>query len=406
MPKNRLGVGFSPELLKAWVTLRFNPSTICFLTGRGPKRNTSRRLSAEEFKEEKFKGSMEKAARELRTVLFDIVQSTVKSIPKAEKIGVLCSGGIDSTTVLAILSKLGCQPEAYSIGFGTEGDEIEAAAMAAEFVGVTHHVRVLDKILASTAEANSPLDEPYRAACFYYDALKFARESGVRYIFDGLGVDEFFGGYGFRYERAMKLHSDGMSRLDAYVQGAHPNDYVTSRSDLFGKELQHVQVDWNALLPYFDNDLAFLDQMFLADYDAKCRQNFVPLAGFAKSLGINVFYPWLDDRFIDFSSRIPAEWKYEPETGRTKVLFRAAVRDLVPKLTMDKKKQGFGPGLDKVCEELRPLAEDTVLDGYMVSKGYVNGSYYRKVLEKKGPSPIEINKLWDMYTLEVFLDGL
>lgn len=75
--------------------------------------------------------------------------------------------------------------------------------MAAEFLGVPHHVRLLDKILSATADANSSLDEPYRGACFCYDALRFVRESGVRYIFDGLGLDEFFGGYGFRYERVM-----------------------------------------------------------------------------------------------------------------------------------------------------------------------------------------------------------
>jgi hypothetical protein len=42
----------------------------------------------------------------------------------------------------------------------------------------------------------------------------------------------------------------------------------------------------------------------------------------------------------------------------------------------------------------------------MASNEYINRSYYRKVLEKKAPSSIEINKLWDVYTLEVFLDGL
>jgi len=406
MSKDKLGVDFHPELLKAWFTLRFNPSTNCFLTGRGPKSNASRKLSAEEFEVDKFKGSAEKAAGELRTVLFDIVRSTVASIPKGEKIGVLSSGGIDSTTVMAILCKLGYRPEAYSIGFGADNDEVEAARVSAEFLGVTHHARILDRILASTADANRSLDEPYRAACFYYDALRFAKDSGARYVFDGLGVDEFFGGYGFRYEHVMRLQNSGMSRLDAYVQGAHPNDYVNSGSDLFGEKLRHIQIDWNALLPYFDNDLTFLEQMFLADYNAKCRQNFAPLAGFAQSLEINVFYPWLDDRLIDFSLRIPTEWKYEPETGKTKILFRAAVRDLVPKSTMDKKKQGFGPGLSKVYEELKPLAENTIMHGYMVSNGYVNRSHYRKALEKKAPSSIEINKLWDLYTLEVFLDGL
>ena len=400
------GLDFRPECLKALLTLRFNPSANCFIASRDLKSNVSRKLSAEEFRVNEFRGTAEGAAAELQATLFDMVRSAAKSIPKGERMGVLSSGGIDSTAIMAILCRLGYHPEAYSIGFGAENDEIEAARMSAEFLGVTHHARILDRILASTADANRLLDEPYRAACFYYDALRFAKESGAKYVFDGLGIDEFFGGYGFRYEHVMRLQNSGMSRLDAYVQGAHPNDYVNSGSDLFGEKLRRIQIDWNALLPYFDNDLTFLEQMFLADYDAKCRQNFAPLAGFAQSLGISVFYPWLDDRLIDFSLRIPTEWKYEPETGKTKILFRAAVSDLVPKSTMDRKKQGFGPGLGRAYEELKPLAEDTILDGYMASNGYVSGSYYRRVLEKKAPSSIEINKLWDLYTLEVFLDGL
>jgi len=397
-------IHFEPELLKAWLTLRFNPSDTSFFAENGTKSNASRKLSAEEFRVSKFQGSAEEAARQLQTILFEIVRSIVLRVPNGERIGVLSSGGIDSTTIMAILCRLGYRPEAYSIGFGAENDEIEAAHEVAEFLGVTHHARVLNKILASTVDANRLLDEPYRAACYYYDALKFVEASGVRYVFDGLGIDEFFGGYGFRYAQVLKLHKGGMGRLDAYVQGAHPSDYVASGSDLFGEKLRHIEVDWNALLPCFDNGLSFLDQMFLADYNAKCRQNFVPLAGFAQSLGIDVFYPWLDDRLIDFSLRIPAEWKYEPETGSEKALFRAAVRDFVPKSAMDRKKQGFGPFLGKVYEELKPLAENTVLDGYIISNGYVNDSYCRAVLEKKAPSPIEINKLWDIYTLEVFLD--
>jgi hypothetical protein len=43
-------------------------------------------------------------------------------------------------------------------------------------------------------------------------------------------------------------------------------------------------------------------------------------------------------------------------------------------------------------------------DGYVVSYGYVNAEYYRRARDEKAPSSIEINKLWDLYTLEVFLD--
>lgn len=300
------------------------------MIGRGPKSNTSRKLSAEEFGVDKFKGSGEKVAKELQAILFDIMRSTAAKIPKGERIGVLSSGGIDSATVMAILVSLGYRPEAYRIGFRSENDEIDATRLAADSLGINHHALVLNNILASTADANRSLEEPYRAASFYHNALRSAKESGARYIFDGLSIDEFFGGYSFRCEHVMKMHYAGTGRLDACVQGAHPNDNVASRSDQSGETLRNIEINWNALLPYFDNDLRFLDQTFLADYDAKCRQNFVPLAEFEQSLGIEVFYPLLDDRLIDFSLWIPADWKYEPETRKTKALFRAAVLDLGP----------------------------------------------------------------------------
>lgn len=399
-------IPFRLDLLKAWLTLRFNPSSECLVSQRGVKHNESRYLSPEEFMLPRFQGSAGSLAERLRTLLFEIMRSATKNIPQGETIGVLSSGGIDSTALMAILCKLGHRPEAFSIGFGTENDEIEAAGVAASFLGVPHHARVLDRILDSTREANRILDEPYRAACFYYDALRFVRDSGVKYVFDGLGVDEFFGGYDFRYRRVLDLMSTSSTRLGAYLQGAHPNDYVTPESNLFGDRLRHVSTDWDRLFPYFQNRLTLLDQIFLADYNAKCRQNFVPLAGFASSLGINILYPWLDDAFINFSLHIPTEWKYNPQSGETKILFRKAVQDLVPQSTMKKGKQGFGPTSSRVYEELKGLAEDAILDGYMVSNGHVNGDYYSKALDRKDPSWTDTNKLWDLYTLEVFLDEL
>lgn len=398
--------GFDPELLKAWLTLRFNPSERCLLSRRGVKINNSRKLCPWDFKAEKNLVSAREAADGLRTLLFEIVQSIARKIPAGERIGVLSSGGIDSTVLMAILCREGFRPESFTIGFGTENDEIEPAEQAADFLGIDHHARILRSILASTMEANVILDEPYRAACYYYDALKFVKDSGVRYVFDGLGVDEFFGGYDFRYRRVIDLANSGIRRLDAYLAGSHPNDYVDAKSDMFGHRLRQVEIEWDRLLPYFDNDLSILDQIFLADYNGKCRQNFVPLAGFASSLGMSVIYPWLDDRFIDFSMRVTDEWKYDPQSGRTKVLFRKAVHGLVPNSTMEKRKQGFGPSLSGAFEELRSLAQERVMNGLMVSNNYVNKEYYQKVLERRSPSRIEINKLWDLYTLETFLNGI
>lgn len=392
---------FDLPLLKAWSILRYNPSDRCFIGGN-KKNNSSRKLTVEDFKTEKYNIPKDKLADRLREESIDIVRTIASNIPEKSRIGVLSSGGIDSSTVLGILVKLGYKPEAFTIGFGAENDEIESASIVTKHFGVKHHIKILDSILGSTAVSSSALEEPYRAACFYYDALKFPRDSGITYIFDGLGVDEFYGGYGFRYEKVAQFIKNGYSKTDAYLRGSHPNDYADN-NEMLGPKLKETKVDWDTLFPYFNNNLSLIDQLLLADYNTKCRQNFIPLANYDKSLGIHIYYPWLADAFIDFSLHIPNELKYNPSTGETKILFRKAFGSMLPTQTLKKPKQGFGPSLNKVYKELRPIAEDTVPDGTMVSEGYLNKTYYEKVLDKDSPTTVEINKLWDAYALEVFL---
>lgn len=367
------------------------------------KNNTSRKLTPEDLKVEKYVYSPERLAHELKEELFKIMSTIVAGFPSGARIGVLTGGGVDSVTVLSLLTKLGYRPKALTLGFGGEDDEIEPAAVAAGHLGVCHIAKVVERFLDSTASSNSVLDEPYRGACWYYEAVKLAKESDVTHLFDGLGVDEFYGGYGFRYEKVKRYVENGMGRLGSYLRGAHPYDFPDNE-DMFGPKLKKIVVPWNVLLPYFDdNELSLDDQVLLADYNAKCRQNFIPLARHARAFGIDVYYPWLTDRFIDFSLRVSSELKYDHNSQETKILFRKAIRDLVPSVTMRKKKQGFGPPLMKAFELLRCLAKEVVLEGVLISEDYLDRDFYESILKASSPSPVEINKLWDAYTLEVFL---
>jgi asparagine synthase (glutamine-hydrolysing) len=390
-------------LLKAWMMLRYNPSERSIFA-RTNKSGGSRRLTIDDFKTQKHDMSAERLGELLREELFEIVRSYTKKIGSDAQIGVLLSGGIDSTSLLAILLELGFEPKAVTIGFGEESDEIQSAQTVARSLGVPHAWRIADGLLDSTSDANSLLEEPYRGACIYYEAVKLAKEVGITHLFDGLGVDEFYGGYGFRYEKVEHLLKNGFDRIQSYVRGAHPCDYTDDES-MFGPRLRDVRVDWNALFPYFgDNGLPLIDQVMLADYNSKCRQNFIPLSCHGDQLGVRIHYPWLANRFIEFALRVPAELKYDSNSRVTKILFRKAVQDLVPSETMTKRKQGFGPSPKKVHDRLRALAEKKIPMGKLISSGYLNGDYYEKLLANHTPSDVEINKLWDAYTLETFLE--
>jgi asparagine synthase (glutamine-hydrolysing) len=394
---------FDLELLKTYLTLRYVPSKRSIFYGENQK-VTGRLLTIEEM--QRKRSSLEEGglANMLLSVCKNVVQSHLGDNPK--KTCVVTGGGIDSGAAVAIMSLLGLKFEAVTMGFGSRNDEIEDAEVLCEHFGVRLHKFVSRSVLSSTSEAVSKLGVPYRGVAFSYDLARRVKSLGFDIVVDGLGVDEFFGGYGFRYEKVLGLHQAGLDRLSAYLMGANPIDYIDDEADFFGKRLRDISIPWMTFFPYFSNSLSLLEQIFIADYNGKCVHNFIPLSDLHRMFGVQPIYPWLSDTFIDFSLNIPSQLKYNPQTGHTKILFRKAFDGLLPSRTLLKRKQGFGPNMDEVWEdELRDATRDTVLDGYMVSNGYLRKEFFQSILEKLKPTPVEMSKCWEVYCLEKLLEA-
>src|SRR5581483_3762483 len=118
-------------------------------------------------------------------------------------VGVLLSGGVDSSVVAGLARRVGAEPAAFTVAFAGDGatgpeSDLEAARTIARHVGLRHHERVLGP------EALEPLDRLVHAfgapfadssAIPMFHAGQLAAEHGVKVVLTGDGGDEVFGGY-------------------------------------------------------------------------------------------------------------------------------------------------------------------------------------------------------------------
>ncbi|MEQ1933840.1 MAG: asparagine synthase (glutamine-hydrolyzing), partial [Fimbriimonadaceae bacterium] len=136
------------------------------------------------------------AVERVRAALLDSVRHHfVSDVP----VGVFLSGGIDSTSVLALAIAAGQRDlETFSIGVDdVRLDESSAAARTAAHFGTRHHELRLD---ASTMAASFPkflasMDQPSIDGFNTFTVAGFARAQGMKVVLSGLGGDELFGGY-------------------------------------------------------------------------------------------------------------------------------------------------------------------------------------------------------------------
>ena len=223
-------------------------------------------------------------------------------ISSDEKISIALSGGVDSTLVLSLIRKIkpDVNIEAVSIKFADSVDETNAASKIAETFEANHHVVYLENYLSELPKAISMIKMPFWDLHWYYVVKASQKLSKI--LISGDGGDELFGGYTFRYKKFLSLTSKNSSPTEkvlAYLQ-CHERDRVPDQEKIFN---QKSNFSWESihkqLLPYFDNKLSRLEQVFLADYNGKLLYNFNPInSRIIKGFDMELLTPILNDELI------------------------------------------------------------------------------------------------------------
>ena len=332
-----------------------------------------------------------------------------KQIPNdySKPISISLSGGVDSSLLLCILKERfpDNQIDAISIKFSDSVDETETASQIAQKIGVNHHIVEVDNYLEKLSDAISITKLPFWDIHWYYIVEKAKHFSN--YLVSGDGGDELFGGYIFRYSKFLsKIHSNSTinDKIQAYLS-CHERDHVPDQDDIFTKKMEfNWQVIYDKLVPFFDNELSPLEQVFLADYNGKLLYNFSIVNNtLAKSFNIQSITPLLFPELIQKSMKISPTQKYDSlsNIGKLplrKILEKFGINDLILK-----QKQGFSVNTKNLWKNYGlTMANDYLSDAKIIQDGWVNKNWIQSNLNDQNIDIRHINKLLGLLAFEIW----
>jgi asparagine synthase (glutamine-hydrolysing) len=359
-------------------------------------------------------------------------------------LGALLSGGVDSSVVVAIMSRLLERPvQTFSVGFDAPGpySELPFARRVAEHVGSEHHEIVVGaadlerELLDLVWHQDEPVSEP--AAIPTYLVSQLARET-VTVVLTGEGGDELFAGY-------PKYAADGLaralSRLPAALRDAvldHGVDrlpfgfrklQVVARSARFREESDRLAA-WFAgfagperarlLSPAlaahdrvaaaaFREALAAsaarrpLDRMLDADLRLWLPDDLLmKMDKMSMAASIEARVPLLDHPLIEWAARLPDRFKVRGFDG--KVLLKRLARRMLPRGVVDRPKVGFTVPLAPWFRgPLRELLCDVLLSPTCAGRGYFEPATLRAyVADHLEGRRDRSRELWTLLTLELW----
>lgn len=326
----------------------------------------------------------------------------------AREVGVLLSGGVDSSLLVGLLAEAGVEDLlTFSIGFqdagGERGDEFEYSDLIARRYGTRHHqLRVGEhEIIEQLPAAFRAMSEPmvsHDCIAFYLLSREVSKHCKV--VQSGQGADELFGGYHWyppladttdpfaTYRAAFfdRSHADYRDTVQpAWLTGDVAGDFVREHFARPGAE------------DPVDKALRLDSTIMLVDDPVKRVDNMT------MAWGLEARVPFLDYRVVELSARIPSRFKLGD--GGKQVLKEVA-RQVIPHEVIDRPKGYFPvPGLKHLQGKTRDWVRELLLDPSQ-DRGLFNAATLERLLANPGEdlTPLRGSKLWQMAALNLWLN--
>ncbi|MCW3842614.1 N-acetylglutaminylglutamine amidotransferase [Micromonospora yasonensis] len=328
-------------------------------------------------------------------------------------VGVLLSGGLDSSLVVALLAGEGqAGLSTFSIGFdavgGREGDEFVYSDLVAKTFGTDHH-----QIKVPTGDLLPPLEAAVRAmsepmvshdcVAFYLLSQEVARH--VKVVQSGQGADEILGGYhwypplaGVDRERALGTYAKAFFDRDA-AGLARVLDPVWLADGDPAREFAAAHLARPGAQTAVDAGLRIDTQVMLTDDPVKRVDNMT------MAHGLEARVPFLDHEFVELAASCPPELKLA-QGG--KGVLKEIGRRILPQEVIDRPKGYFPvPGLTHLEGKLLDRVRDALSAPEARRRNLFRTDYVDALLAAPNAelTPLNGNKLWQLGLLEMWLQS-
>jgi asparagine synthase (glutamine-hydrolysing) len=322
--------------------------------------------------------------------LLEILQTAMQIHLRSDvPVGILLSGGLDSSTVAAMASRAGTNYTAISAGYSGHhavDERREARATARKFglnfIEIENKLSLFDSYFEELVRY---CDEPVGdiAAMAQWGLYRQARHLGFKVLLSGVGGDEVMFGYPQWNDWGEALRSmggDADSRARFITEklthnlGGDTGQVATGPLAAAAGEAHH------AVRKLFEKAPQGPDQIAALVFGTYLVQNGCQLAdklGMGCSMEVRV--PLLDHAFIESVFQLPLVRRFE--RGRSKPLLRRLMRGTLPDVLLEAPKRGFAPPTDFIVDITNKKA-DVLLDGKLARSGWVDTAILERMVQK------------------------
>jgi len=367
-------------------------------------------------------------------------------------LGLFLSGGIDSSGLAALMAPMVKEPiRTFAVGFADlEANELAYARLAARSVGAEHREVVVspteffDALPQLVWHEDEPITFPSSIPLHFVSRL--AREH-VKVVLTGEGADELFLGYPRHWVTAW---NERLGRVYwASVPGALRGKVTRLAQSLPRRLRRYAGRTFLALEPgpralFFENFAAFpesvqpqlladpglltardlyadslrcyeeatggtLERMSHTDLQTYLVELLMKQDQMSMAASIESRVPYLDHRFVEHVAAIPGRFKLRG--WQTKAVLRAALRDLVPREILSRRKMGFPVPVARWFRgPFWPVVQEFVLGPRALQRGLFEPTFLRRLAEDHRAGTVaHAHRLWLLVNLEIwqriFLDG-
>jgi len=372
-------------------------------------------------------------------------------------LGMFLSGGIDSSAIAAVMSRMVSAPvKTFSVAFAErEANELHYARLVAERFKTDHHETIVSPADFFAAlprlvwHEDEPLAHPSSVALYYVSRLA-ARH--VKVVLTGEGSDEMLGGYERYYKtiynlalapgyqkltsaglrRAISEHIEGLA-LDSKVRHklrrtflCLPPDIESLYFDNFAVFTRSMQNDlltpeareraggiepYRDMRRYFETGEArsLLNRMLYADTKTYLHELLMKQDQMSMAASIESRVPFLDHKLVEFTARLPQRLKLR-RGWTTKYILRESMKDVLPAPILSRKKMGFPVPVGAWFRgAYRGIVEEYVLSERAAARGLFDQTYVRELAARHQAGENHTERLWSLVNVEIwlrqFMDG-